>query len=198
MALFALGCGSRLRRLDNADGSQSTGPKPNQQQSESPAAVDATRTRIVTELPALSGKPAGTEFEFVLRATLTEPVFQGSARIVFDSSVVEPIMAVHGKGLPAGEIVLARTDAAPGTLALSAVDRASSFDGCVPFAFTARPGGATLTPGGAELLRVKFRLKHGSPDGIPVRLQNDPEFLQLRNAKGQRIAFDLDREAAAQ
>jgi hypothetical protein len=148
-------------------------------------------------LPSLNGKPAGTEFEFVLRATLTEPVFQGSARIVYDSSVVEPVSAIHGKGLPSGEVVLMRSDTRPGTLVLSDVDRAANFHGCVPFAFTAKPGGASLAPGGAELLRVKFRLKQASPRNIPVRLQNDPEFLQLRSDKGQRIAFDLDREAGA-
>jgi hypothetical protein len=129
---------------------------------------------------------------------LTEPVFQGSARIVYDSSVVEPLGTTRGSTLPSDEIVLARSDVRPGTLQLSTIDREPNFDGCVPFAFTARPGGTALAPGGAELLRVEFRLKRGNPDGIPVRVQNDPQFLQLRSDKGQRVAFELDRQAAAQ
>lgn len=190
------GCGSRSHRAGN-EAVQNNGPVPRQQ--DKPGGLKAdTRSHLVSELPGLAGKPAGTEFEFILRATLTEPVFQGSARITYDSSLVEPLTTTRGKDLPGGEIVLARTDAAPGTLDLSTTDRDPNFDGCVPFAFTARPGGPSLAPGGAELLRVKFRLKRASPNVIPVRLQNDPQSLQLRNDKGQRITFDLDREAAAQ
>ena len=195
LAFFAIGCGSHARRLDTGS---VRGNTPQQPQSDPVAAVDdAARTRLISELPSLAGKPAGTEFEFVLHATLTEPVFQGSARIVYDSSIVEPVTAIHGKDLPSGAIVLARINV-PGTLSLSSVDRATNLDGCVPFAFTARPGGSAISPGAAELLRAKFRLKRASPDGIPIRLQNDPQFLQLRSSKGQRIVFDLDRKAAAQ
>ena len=197
LALLALGCGSRARRIDTG-GNPAKGPVPIPGQAESPDLDEPAHTRLVTGLPSLGGNAAGSEFEFILRATLVEPVFQGNARILFDSSLVEPVAAIHGKDLPTGEIVLARTDLAPGTLALSDVDHSPNLDGCVPFAFTARPGGASLTPGGAELLRIKFRLKQASPAGIPVRLQNDPQFLQLRNDKGQRVAFDLEREAAAQ
>nr|MDQ3022916.1 hypothetical protein [bacterium] len=70
-------------------------------------------------------------------------------------------------------------------------------DGCVPFAFTGRPGGASISPGGGELLRITFRLKVASPQGIPIRLQNDPLFLQFRDPRGQRIPFDLDRLVGA-
>jgi hypothetical protein len=194
--LLVLGCGSRSRQP--VAESSSRGNTPQQPTTEQgPAQEDAPRTRLISELPALSGKPAGTEFEFVLRATLVEPVFQGSARIIYDSNLVEPVNATSGKGLPSGVVVLARTNAAPGTLQLTSIDRPAAFDGCVPFAFTSRPGGAAISPGAAELLRVKFRLKRASPAGIPVRLQNDPQFLQLRSSQGLRLAFDLEREAAA-
>jgi len=148
-------------------------------------------------LPSLADKPAGTEVELVLRGSFAQPVFQGSARVVYDSSVVAPVKAERGALLPAGEIVLARADAAPGSIPLSDTDRPASFDGVVPFAFTGRPGGASITPGGGELLRVRFRLKVAHPQGIPIRLQNDPQYLQLRNSKGQRLDFDLEREAGA-
>ena len=193
VVLLAAACGSRAKHFDNqAAANAPAKPQPTVQSGD-----DQPRSRLISGLPSLSGKPAGTEFEFTLRASLTEPAFQGSARVLYDSSLVEPVNAVQGKDLPSGEVVLARTDARPGTLELSSLDRPAGLDGCVPFAFTARPGGASIPPGGAELLRVKFRLLRANPDGIPVRVQNDPQFLQLRDSKGRRIAFDLEREAGA-
>lgn len=160
-------------------------------------AVGSGHGRLSTSFPDLHGLPAGSEFEFVLAADFAEPVFQGSARILFDSALVEPVDALPGGLLPADEVVLARADLPAGTLALSALDRPAALDGCVPFAFTGRPGTAPLPPGHGELLRIRFRLRVASPAGIPVRLQDDPEFLQLRDAAGHRLSFDLAREVAA-
>jgi hypothetical protein len=193
-AVSGSACGSRSHQLANNQ------PQPNGPSAPSApvdAANKAVRTQLVTSLPALQGLPAGSEFEFTLSGSFTEPVFQGSARLLYDSSVVQPVSATAGKVLPSGAVVLARTDAHPGVLAISSNDRPANMDGCVPFAFTGRPGGASITPGGGELLRVRFRLKIAKPGSIPVRLQNDPEFLQLRNSQGQRVAFDLEREVAA-
>jgi hypothetical protein len=105
-ALFALSCGSRGRQQLVDNSGQRNMPQP--RGTEQPASGnDQPRTRIVTELSALSGLPAGSEFEFTLRATLTEPVFQGSARIVYDSNHVEPVAAINGRDLPSGAVVLA-------------------------------------------------------------------------------------------
>lgn len=191
----AISCSGSARQLGASTGAGKQ--QPAAPVVEVPGSAEEVRSTLSTSLPSLAGLKVGTEFEFVLRANLTEPVFQGSARVLFDPRVVQPVSAAQGQLLPAGELVVLRHDAAPGTLRLSPVDRPYGFDGCVPFAFTGRPGGVSLTPGGGELLRIRFRLLTADPEGIPVRLQNDPQYLQLRDSRGQRVPFDLDRQAGA-
>ena len=48
--------------------------------------------------------------------------------------------------------------------------------------------------GRGELLRVRFKLLAKPQRGAAVRLQNDMEYLQLRNAQGRRLSFDFASE----
>jgi hypothetical protein len=191
LLLYAGACAVKRQHLDAAAPADISTTQP------TAAAPQRAGNRLVTELPDLAVLPAGATFDLLVRAELADPVFQGSARVLFDADFVEPVAAQRGSLLLPESVVLLSAQSSQ-RLALSAVDRPQGMDACIPFAFTGRPGAAPLALGSGELFRITFRLKTAAPATVPVRLQNDPQYLQLRGPTGQRLAFELEREAGAQ
>jgi hypothetical protein len=148
--------------------------------------TSAQRNLLRLTIPALSGLTAGSEFDVTMGATTVEPLFQASARLLFDPAQLEPLRATPGQFGP-GRVALARTDAA------LQVDGA----GCVPFAFTSLPGSGGLPPAAHELLRVRFRVRQAIKGNAGLHLLSDPAYLQLRAVDGRRLSFDLSEEVAA-
>jgi hypothetical protein len=159
-----------------------------------PSTDDGTAQRNVlsAHLPALSKLGIGSEFDYVLSATMVNALYQGSGRVLYDASVVRPVSAQWGALTPGNGVRAAKLDSA---VAVKAQD---GLDSCVPYAFTALPGQAAMPAGQGELLRVRFKLIAPLGSSIPVRLLNDPAYLQLRDAQGQRLSFDLNEEVSAQ
>ena len=103
-------------------------------------------------------------------------------RLLYDPAYYEPVKAQRGAMLLSDMVHLASLNQ----------------QGFVPFAFTGLPGHESLEPGTGELLRVRFRII--SPDAAQhrIRLQNDQEFLQLRDRNSRRLKFDLESRAGVQ
>lgn len=156
-------------------------------------AAPLEHNRLTLSLPALGTLAAGAEFDAVLEGAFTEELFQGSGRLIYDSSVLQPVASQRGAFIPAGDIFVARDNIAPGTL-----PGEGSLDGVIPFAFTGRPGESGIAPGSGELLRVRFKLLAPAAGATRLRLMNNAEYLQLRDNTGRRLAFDLATEEVGQ
>lgn len=156
-------------------------------------AADAPRNSLTVRLPAVEKLGVGAEFDYVLGAQCADGLFQGSARVLYDSRVLKPLRAERGGLIPGGAAFIAGSDTAPGTLEVPAAEAAAGYDGVVPFAFTQLPGDRVLDSQPGELLRLRFRIVGNAQPGVaPVKLLNDPNFLQLRNSVGQRLQFSID------
>jgi hypothetical protein len=140
-------------------------------------------------MPALALLQTGAEFDVVLRVRFAEALYQGCGRVVYDSAVLRPVSVTRGGVIPAGDVFVAKLDA--GQLAGGATD---GQDAVVPFAFTGLNGAGCVATADGELLRLRFRMIAASPAQSPLRLLNDPSFLQLRGPGGQRLSFDLCEE----
>jgi hypothetical protein len=144
-------------------------------------------------MTSLAALLPGAEFDFVVRADLKDELFQASTRVLYDSSVLAAVSVERGEALPANCLFISKLDAERGSLAVPEKEAADGLDRVIPAAFTGRPGDPALRPGKHELLRLRFRLLE--PIGrraAPVRLQNDRDFLQLRDSAGRRIPFDFE------
>ncbi len=179
-------------------GPRSAGPAPSLQPGapsagQPVAAPEPVQRNVLTVAqPALSQLAPGAEFEFVLSASMVDALYQGCGRVQYDSRVLRPVTAQWGQLAPADGVCLAKLDLAPGA------SDGGGFDSAVPFAFTALPGQSAAAPGTGELLRLRFKLIGVPRSAVPLRLLNAPAFLQLRNAQGQRLSFDLHEEVSAQ
>ncbi len=100
-------------------------------------------------------------------------------RLLFNPDYLEPVKARRGEMLLADMVHLAGIDQ----------------HGFVPFAFTGLPGHSAMDPGTGELLRVRFRVLQPGAALHRIRLQNDAEFLQLRDRNSRRLKFDLESRA---
>jgi hypothetical protein len=160
------------------------------------------RNVLATRVPSTQGLAAGAEFELVVSVELAGALYQGSGRVLYDSRAVQPVGASRGALIPPGAVFVAKLDApagmAGGASSATGVSGAGGtrLDGVVPYAFTALPGQAAIPPGSGELVRLRFRLL-APCSACPVRLLNDPAYLQLRDSAGRRLAFDLREEVAA-
>ena len=152
------------------------------------------RNVLSTSMPALGSLSAGAEFDFTINGEFVSPLFQGSARVLYDPATVQLLSAARGALIPSGGVFLCRADMQPG--ALQSPDARMS--GVIPFAFTGQPGEPGIAPGRGELLRLRFRLLARPSGGACIRLLNDPAFLQLRDAQGQRLSFDLSSAEVSQ
>ena len=139
-------------------------------------------------LPELLRLPPGAEFDVIINAEFKSELFQGSGRIAYNRQLVEPISAKRG-AIPESNVFAAKLDSPPATRTANA-----GLDGVVPFAFTALPGTAGFGSNNGELLRIRFRLLESPGVQYPVVLINTPEYLQLRDAQGRRLSFDLNTE----
>ncbi len=158
----------------------------------------APRNTLRASMPALTKMSTGSEFEFVLSGSFSDPLHQASARIVFDSRVAELVSASRGDLIPQNAVYLARTDMAPGSLDIPAGIAGLGYDAVVPFAFTRLPEDPASTSSEGELLRLRFRLRGPARAGQPaVRLLNDQEWLQLRDSAGRRLSFDFEAREEA-
>jgi hypothetical protein len=153
---------------------------------EQPAAT--SRNVLRTTMPALGAVATGTEFTFTIAVELSEPLFQGSGRVVYDPRLLEPISAERGGLIPASDIFIAplAAELPPETIPAGMA--------AVPFAFTGLPGGSAIAPQTGELLRIRFRLRQAVDHARPVYLLNNQAYLQLRDATGARIPYDLDTQ----
>lgn len=147
-------------------------------------------------MPPLSQLAAGTEFEFNIRVACTDPLYQGSGRVLYDPAIMQPVAAVRGSAIPAGFIFSAKLDAS--SVASDGLSGLPALAGVVPYAFTGLPDAPGQTAGAGELLRLKFRLLRQAGPETAVRLLNNAAYLQLRGPKGNRLAFDLQSEVAGQ
>ncbi len=149
-----------------------------------PVAQDETpqqlpgRNVLTSATSSLAGMNAGGEFEFTLSAQLAEETKQGCGRIIYDPTIATPVSVDKGGLIPSSFVFFSKLDA----------------PGVVPYAFTSLPSQRGISPGKGELLRVRFRLLQPPPSGFKIRLQNDGAYLQLRNAAGGRMSFDLASE----
>jgi len=173
------------------------GSSPTVQQPQDAAAPDDSagqgapeRNVLTTNMPALGTLSAGAQFDFVIRGEFVDELFQGSGRVLYDPSLVEPLKAERGAFIPSSNVFMARCNLAAGTLA----SPEPQLSGVIPFAFTGLPGERGHTAGRGELLRVRFRLLARPQAGAAVHLQNDMEYLQLRDAQGRRLSFDFASE----
>lgn len=167
--------------------------QPSAPQVSPPAAMPGLAQRNVLQVvfPPLAALTPGAEFDFIVSASMTDALYQGSGRVLYDGRVLRPIAAQWGALAPAHGVRVAKLDAGPGA------GGSLELDCVVPFAFTALPGQSAAAPGQGELLRLRFKLI-GVPGAAPaLRLLNDPACLQLRNAQGQRLSFDLSEEVSA-
>ena len=149
----------------------------------------ASRNVLSVSMPALALLQTGAEFDVVLRVRFAEALYQGCGRVAYDSAVLKPVTVTRGTAIPAGDVFVAKLDA--GQLAGGAT---SGQDAVVPFAFTGLNGAGCVAKASGELLRIRFRLIAASSAQYPLRLLNDPSFLQLREPSGQRLSFDLSEE----
>jgi hypothetical protein len=151
----------------------------------------AQRNVLQVAMPALSRLAPGAEFEYVLSANMSDALYQGSGRVLYDSRVLRPTAAQWGALAPAHGVCVAKLDTPPDASGGAGLDCA------VPFAFTALPGQGAAAPGQGVLLSLRFKLI-GVPHGAEVlRLLNDPAYLQLRDAQGKRLSFDISEEVSA-
>jgi hypothetical protein len=181
LGLAACGGGSRLA----ADGAGSPA-QPGADQPGAGGAPSGPRTTLRLSAPALAQLAAGSEFTVTLSAETAQPLYQASARLLFDPAQLEPVRAEAAR-LADSSVALARADAA-----LRMDGR-----GYVPYAYTGLPGSAPLAPGEYQLLTVRFRVKQALRGNGGLQLLNDPAYLQLRGADSQRLSFDLHEEVAA-
>ena len=153
-----------------------------------PAAANPARPRNLLRVttPALAGLTPGSTFDVTLSATTVEPLFQASARLLFDPAPLEPVSAAAGQ-LGADYITLTRADAA---LRMNGA-------GYVPFACTGPPGSSGLAPATRTLLTVRFRVKQALSSNAGLHLLSDQAYLQLRGPDNRRLSFDLSEEVAA-
>lgn len=147
---------------------------------------DAPRNLLRLSVPELSGLAPGSELEVTLDLHTVEPLYQASARLLFDPAQLEPLSAQTGRF-------------GQSSVALARADRSLRMDGrgYVPFAFTSLPGSGALAPQQMELLRVRFRVLAPISGNAGLRLHNDPGYLQLRGPDNRRLSFDLSEEVAA-
>jgi len=172
--LLPSSCGAPGPTIGGKPGSQPANP-PDQ----TPPAPQRTTLRL--SYPSLGQLPAGAEFEAKLEGELSEPVFQGSARLIFNERFLAPLSAARGEMVPAGAVFFSKVNV----------------PGIVPLAFTMLPGDSPLGTGSGDLARVRFRVLAPMPAGERIRLLNDAAFLQLRDETGRRLSFDLATEEAA-
>jgi hypothetical protein len=147
---------------------------------------------LQTSMPALAGLTAGAECTFTISVQLSEPLFQACGRVLYAPELLEPLTVKRGTLVPVGDVFIAPLNAEPGTFTLPAGMAA------VPFAFTGLPGGEAVATGSGVLLEVRFRLKQSVDQPHALYLLNDPEYLQLRDANGHRLAFDLESQEVGQ
>lgn len=151
-------------------------PEPAASGDTEPGTAPAARQTLTLSTPALVGLSPGSELEAVLGASFADEIHQGSARLLFDAGVLQPVAAEVGELLPSGMLSIVGLQQA----------------GHVPFSFTALPGGQGIAPGTGELLTVRFRVVATPQPDTRIRLLNEPEFLQLRDREGQRLGFELE------
>jgi hypothetical protein len=160
-------------------------------QSDSGTTESTPRNVLSTHMPTLAGLTAGAEFDFTVSANCAEALYQGSGRVLYDPTVMEPITAERGTALPGACLFVAKLDAAlvatPGLAGLPANS------GMVPYAFTLLPQTPGTSIARGELFRIRFRLRQPSSSST-VQLLNNAAYLQLRDAQGARLAFSLDSE----
>lgn len=151
--------------------------------------IEAQRNTLQLKLPAWSRLAAGAEFEVTLSVSSVDELYQGSGRLAYATSLVQPVACSRGALLPAQNILSVKLDVAPG-----AATGLAGMDGIVPFAFSGMPGVPGCGRGAGELLRLRFKLLAQPGTRMPVQLVNSPEYLQLRGTTGQRLSFDLSTE----
>jgi hypothetical protein len=151
-----------------------------------PVDADQPRNILRLSIPELAQLMPGDEFEVTLDSHTIEPLFQASARLLYDPSQLEPLKAEHGRF---GQF----------SVALTRADHSLRMDGqgYVPFAFTGLPDTGGLAPQELRLLTVRFRLQKSISNNAGLRLLNDPAYLQLRGPDNRRLSFDLSEEVAA-
>lgn len=176
-------CGGNSQR---GPGTGNTGNPPGGSATDETPAPDAARNVLRLSSPALATLAAGGEFEVALSADTVEPLYQASARLLFDPAQLEPLSATTG-------------DFGTQSVSLARADRLLRMDGrgYVPFSFTGLPGSGGLAPARHELLRVRFRVLAPLTANGGLRLNSDPAYLQLRAPDGRRLSFDLSEEVAA-
>lgn len=173
-------------------------PSPTPPTAELPSSDDtgaASRNLLSTSMPALAGLGTGAEFEFVISVKCTDPLYQGSGRVLYDPAVMQPVAAIRGSAIPARFLFSAKLDAA--TAASDGRSGLPPQAGVVPYAFTGLPDAPGRVANG-ELCRLRFRLLRAAGPDNAVRLLNNASYLQLRGPGGNRLAFDLHAEVAAQ
>jgi hypothetical protein len=159
--------------------------------------TDALRNTLRLSVPALASLQPGAEFDVQLSAEMAEPLFQASARLLFDPAVVQPVSAQRGAGLPGDCVFLCSTDKTLDVAGLAGVEARPTGARAVPFAFTGLPGQSALAPGNLKLLTVRFRVTRAVTGDAGLKLLNDPHYLQLRGPDARRLSFDLATEAGA-
>lgn len=186
--LTAVGCGGSGSL--GAPAQQPAGPA--QQSPGAPAAGAPLRNALLTSVPALAGLQPGAEFDFHVRASFSEPLYQGSGRVLFDPAVMRPVAVVRGEALPADFIFVAKLDAAP--VESDGLSGLPETAGVVPYAFTGLPGGSGKTVAPGELFHIRFQLLGRPGAHSAVRLLNRADYLQFRAPDGNRLPFDLQTE----
>lgn len=155
----------------------------------------SSRNLLSTSMPELVGLSAGAEFDFTISLSCTDPLYQGSGRVLYDPTLLRPVAAVRGAALPADFLFSAKLDAAP--VASAGAPGLPPVAGVVPYAFTGLPGAPGQMASTGELCRVRFRLLLQASPGCTVRLLNNADYLQLRGLAGNRLAFDLHAEVVS-
>lgn len=147
-----------------------------------PGAETLPANKLVLSAPDISQLSVGDEFSVSLAGAFSDEVYQGSMRLLFDPAYFKPVSAN------------------PGSMLLSDMVRLTGLDqsGFVPFAFTGLPGHNAIPAGTGELLRVRFRILQAGAAQHRIALQNDTEFLQLRDRQSRRLPFDLESSAGVQ
>ena len=179
LALSACAAGSGLLRQAHSPVNE---PPVWLSQTPAPTARNVLRTRM----PALATLAGAAEFDFIVSMQLDDALFQGSGRIVYDPLYLEPLRAERGALIPQSAVFIA-----PLTSELPA-DSLPAGMAAIPFAFTMLPEQPAIPASSGELLCVRFRLKQATHKARAVYLLNNAEYLQLRDAQGQRLAFDLE------
>jgi hypothetical protein len=181
------GCGGKT--------TQPSTPSPSTPDGQSPVdngAGQTSRNLLSTSMPALAGLGAGAEFDFVISVKCTDALYQGSGRVLYDPSLMQPVAAVRGAAIPQSFLFSAKLDAAP--VASDGMAGLPTMAGVAPYAFTGLPDAPGQASGVGELCRLRFRLLRQASANDAVRLLNNAEYLQLRGPAGNRLAFDLQAE----